>query len=703
MLIGASSNAQAAAPTQITAGSLHSCALLSGGTIKCWGFNNYGQLGDGTTTSKPVPVSVTGVTAATQVVGGYNHTCALLANGTIKCWGWNSSGQLGDGTTTDRATPVSVKGITTATQVAGGYYHSCALLEGGTVKCWGFNGNGQLGTGTTTDRATPVGVTGITTATQITSGATHTCALLANGTARCWGNNELGQLGDATTIDRYSQVGVTGITAATQIASGGDHSCALLANGTIKCWGWNGSGELGGGSFDKSLQRANVADITSATQVASGPNHSCARLADGTLKCWGSNRYGLLGDGTTASRSAPVSVTGLKGARQVAGGILHTCTMLASGTLKCWGRNWAGQLGDGSTIDRITPVGVVGIITKPNSPGLSRTPTGQSTNQGITITIRAIEGATLTCTLDGAEAPSCETSIMLTNLSDGTHTFAVSQSVAGYEAESDAATITWTVDTKAPAAPALTGKPNALTNVTTANFSISAEQGATLTCALDSDTYASCASRPSFANLSDGPHNLKVQQTDQAGNTSRAAAYSWTIDTVAPTAPPITSGPPAKTNLTTAAFTFTNPDLAVLSCSLDGAAFRSCASGITYQALAEGKHTFQVRTTDPAGNTAISTQTWSVDTTPPILAYSARGGKIKTNTSTSYQLIVSPDPSGISAVEYSTTIAAPSLVAKNVASQTIPFAEPTVFTTTAAIRWIRLQDGAGNWSRWFIA
>jgi hypothetical protein len=376
--------------------------------------------------------------------------------------------------------------------------------------------------------------------------------------------------------------------------------------------------------------------------------------------------------------------------------------MVASGTIKCWGNNYFGQLGDGSTTDRIAPVSVVGIITKPGIPSLALTPSGAFTNQNVTITIGATEGATLTCTLDGADAPSCETPVTLSGLGDGPHTFSVTQSVTGYEAESDAATVTWTLDTKAPTPPAVTSKPSSITNATTARFKIKAEQNTTVKCALDSDTYASCTAAPSFPNLEEGTHTLSVKQTDQAGNTSEAATYTWSIDITAPAAPSITTGPPAKTNLATAVFTFTNPDLAALTCSLDGAAFKTCASGLSYLALAEGKHTFQVRTSDSAGNTATSSQSWRVDTTPPILNYSARGGKIKTSTSTSYQLIVSPDPSGIAAVEYSTASAAPSLIAKNIAAQTIPYAEPTVFTTKATIRWIRLQDGAGNWSRWFI-
>ena len=153
--------------TSVALGGVHSCAVLTGGAIKCWGENNAGQLGDGTTTSDGWAVDVSGITTATSIALGASHSCALLTGGTIKCWGDNGFGELGDGTATQRTTPVDVSGISTATSIALGTGHSCALLTGGAIKCWGLNGYGQLGDGTTTQRATPVDVSGITTATSI--------------------------------------------------------------------------------------------------------------------------------------------------------------------------------------------------------------------------------------------------------------------------------------------------------------------------------------------------------------------------------------------------------------------------------------------------------------------------------------------------------------------------------------------------------
>ena len=195
----------------IDTGGNHTCMIVGGGHVRCWGYNFFGQLGDGTTTDRLTPTTVTGLTGAVQITAGNSHTCALLADGTARCWGNNFSGQIGDGTTTSRLTPSAVTGLTGTVQITTGSDHSCALLADGTARCWGANFFGQLGDGTTTDRLTPTTVTGLTGAVQISSGGFLTCAVRADGTARCWGNNGVGQLGDGTTTNRTSPVAVFGL------------------------------------------------------------------------------------------------------------------------------------------------------------------------------------------------------------------------------------------------------------------------------------------------------------------------------------------------------------------------------------------------------------------------------------------------------------------------------------------------------------
>jgi alpha-tubulin suppressor-like RCC1 family protein len=168
-----------AAATAISAGYLHACALLTDGSVRCWGYNHLGELGNGTTGYSSPPVVVSGITTATAIAAGLDHTCALLTGGSVRCWGYNWAGELGNGTTTFSSTPVAVSGITTATAIsaAGTVYgqdHTCALLTGGSVTCWGYNGYRQLGDGTTTDGSTPVAVSGITTATAISGGVQDT-------------------------------------------------------------------------------------------------------------------------------------------------------------------------------------------------------------------------------------------------------------------------------------------------------------------------------------------------------------------------------------------------------------------------------------------------------------------------------------------------------------------------------------------------
>ncbi|MEM4680507.1 MAG: DUF2341 domain-containing protein [Nanopusillaceae archaeon] len=309
----------------ISTGRWHTCALLSNGSIACWGYNNYGQLGNGTFGGySTTPVLVQNINNAVAISTGDSHTCALLSNRSIACWGYNNYGQLGDGTTTNKNTPVLVQNINNAVAIAAGWGHTCALLSNGSIACWGNNYNGQLGDGTTTSKSTPVLVRNINNAVAIATGGAHTCALLSNGSIACWGNNYYGQLGDGTTTNRASPVLVRNINNAVAISAGGAHTCALLSNGSIACWGINGAGQLGDGTNTTRLTPVLVQNINNAVAISTGDSHTCALLSNGSIACWGWNYYGQLGDGTTTDKYTPVLVLNynLGGRYDKTGGIL---------------------------------------------------------------------------------------------------------------------------------------------------------------------------------------------------------------------------------------------------------------------------------------------------------------------------------------------------------------------------------------------
>jgi alpha-tubulin suppressor-like RCC1 family protein len=349
----------------IAVGNSHSCALLESGSVKCWGDNIYGSLGDGTNTDSLIPVTVSGLTSVMKIASSFYHTCTLLLNRSVKCWGDNGRGQLGDSTKINRYTPVDVIGLSSGVAaISVGGEHTCALLESGVLTCWGANGSGQLGDGTTNDRWIPEIDPGKNSrATAIVAGHFHTCALTESGEVKCWGGNEFGQLGDGTTNEQHIPVKVQDLTDVIALAAGHFHNCALSENGTIKCWGWNVAGQLGDGTNLDRLAPVNVSGLYGkAISITAGAAHTCALMENGGVKCWGQNYNGILGDGTEVDRYTPVEVSGLmSGVTAISAGGWHTCALTQIGGIKCWGVNAHGNLGDGTNTARHTPVDVFGM------------------------------------------------------------------------------------------------------------------------------------------------------------------------------------------------------------------------------------------------------------------------------------------------------------------------------------------------------
>ncbi|MFO0691210.1 MAG: Ig-like domain-containing protein [Myxococcota bacterium] len=360
----------------VDAGGNHTCAATPTGLANCWGYGFYGQLGDDDVSDSSVPTTVLRLdnsagSAAENAVGlalGFDHSCAVLQSGRAKCWGRNNFVQLGINRNSidvpALTTPDDVYQVSTASRIASGAFHSCIVLQTGAVQCWGGNDFGALGNSDPAYSAFPKTVAGITTATRISAGLNHTCVLLSSGVVQCWGRGDEGQLGNGSFANSSSPVTVAGITTATSIGVGNSHSCARLVGGSVRCWGRNVEGQLGNSSTVGSAVPVVVTGLTSATGVTSGGFHSCVTLSSGGVNCWGRGDLGQLGTGFRFNISAPVVVSGLSGAVAVDAGRSHTCAVQSGGRLRCWGYGEFGQLGhgvSGAGLVADTPVVVSGI------------------------------------------------------------------------------------------------------------------------------------------------------------------------------------------------------------------------------------------------------------------------------------------------------------------------------------------------------
>lgn len=353
----------------IAAGSDHTVQVRADGTLWAWGNNNAGQLGDGTTINRALPVQIG--TGYAQVAAGGAHTVAIKSDGSLWAWGANSFGQVGDGTTIYRNQPVQIG--SGYAQVAAGYTYTVAVKTDGTLWAWGENNDGELGDGTTMQRDNPVQIgSGYA---QVAAGRFHTVAIKRDGTLWVWGLNNAGQLGLGSSVTRQLSPVQVGEHYA-RVAAGDLHTVAIKTDGALWAWGWNEYGQLGSGSAD-SYSPIPVAIGSDYSAVTAGHGHTVAIKTDGTLWGWGDNYVGQVGDGSTTQRRVPVQIG--SGYQQIAAGYLHTVALKNDGSLMGWGANYYGQLGDAYRVSDI--------VLSPTSiaSGYSQLASGSNANHTIAI------------------------------------------------------------------------------------------------------------------------------------------------------------------------------------------------------------------------------------------------------------------------------------------------------------------------------
>ena len=378
----------AASQSTVTGGLGHTCVIAADGGVVCWGLNDSGQLGNGTTTDQINPQAVLGLPQEDihRIASGEAFTCALTLSGGLYCWGDNLRGQLGNGTTDSSSVATPVTGLPLAVDsFATGTAHICAVTTSGELYCWGANPMGQLGDGTTTDRSTPTRVAGVSASTliqSVTAGEDHSCAATSTGNALCWGDNFFGQIGDGTSRSRALPTRVYGLSTrgaprlglVDQITSGSRHSCARTTAGNLYCWGDNERGQLGNSLLQSQRLPALVSGITEPTEeLYAGDAFTCARSSENTVWCWGANSDGQIGVGDPNDRSAPTAVTRLGNAALTLGtGLFHACSSSVNSQLSCWGDNFYAQLGnlpmDSSSIPVVT--NVFSLIDLPTGPSV---------------------------------------------------------------------------------------------------------------------------------------------------------------------------------------------------------------------------------------------------------------------------------------------------------------------------------------------
>jgi alpha-tubulin suppressor-like RCC1 family protein len=392
-LAESASDPSSLAAGRIDAGRHHTCAVLSDGTVRCWGFSAEGALGygdpeaigDNESPSLAGAVKLGAARSAVALAAGDFHTCALLDDGDVRCWGYGGDGRLGyaseanigDDEDPGSRGPVNLGPGRTAKAITAGGAHTCAILDNDELRCWGYGFNGQLGYGDassigdteTPGSAGPVNLGPGRTPVAVAAGSAHTCAILDDGAVRCWGAGLRGQLGygntsglgDFSTPDQVPPVSIGAGRKAEAVSAALSETCVLLDDGTVRCWGAGEGGRLGYGNsvsigdteLPDSVAPVNLGAARTADAIAVGGTHVCAVLDRGDVRCWGYGSLGQLGYASTRTigdDEAPGSVGPVKlgagrGALALALGDRHSCARLDDGEVRCWGYGGNGRLG----------------------------------------------------------------------------------------------------------------------------------------------------------------------------------------------------------------------------------------------------------------------------------------------------------------------------------------------------------------------
>lgn len=332
----------------VAAGGDHNLSLMSDGTLWAWGQNDFGEVGDGTSVNKKIPVLIDADNNWDIIKGGSSRSIATMSDGTLWAWGNNFHGNFGDGTTIHRNVPAQTGEDSDWDFLSAGGFSTIALKTDGTLWTWGDNSNGQLGNGTNSSLFIPTPIGDGTDWAYVASGGRSTFALQSDNSLWAWGSNSLGELGDGTTSDRWVP---------TQIGQGYEwtlvdvysyHTLALRSDGTLWAWGRNYYGQLGDGTNTNQNMPVQIGDGSDWVSVATGAFHSIALKADGTLWAWGDNNDGQLGDATNTDKNVPTQIGDGNDWAFIDAGYDHTIALKTNGTLWVWGDNANGQIGDGT-------------------------------------------------------------------------------------------------------------------------------------------------------------------------------------------------------------------------------------------------------------------------------------------------------------------------------------------------------------------